>query len=401
MANKIYTNCKNIIRQILLSQSMTKEDLLCYLYAFCNTGEYFIPIEIKKQKLESKIVDDIIIHDDCISKNQNNILSIKQRCLTKISYDPIKLPFKSNFKFDDIYKGCRYNFCGELVKLTPLYSPEMAKIAPLIPNTSDFGALFTIPENHNLFKFFLPLFQEDNEHFIFEINPMISKTNAYEKFSQVFSIVKNYLIDYVSDCDVEKTLYSFLNVLYPSSICTYKEYCVTPEGEMHTNSLTKSEDYYINSKRIKNNKCSCGRDISFRITKLKSERIKKDLVNGVFNEWYAAKKIEISGLKDILWNTNIFFDNDLEKHFDAIGFNDELIILLECKRIYKINNDFKGAINKLKYDKIFFEDRYPEKKIFVGLLTNIREPVDVPQHVDFHINHNNFLEFEDILKSYV
>ncbi|MCG7849275.1 MAG: hypothetical protein MIO93_08875 [ANME-2 cluster archaeon] len=400
MANEIYHKSKKIIREILLSQSMTKEDLLCYLYNFSNIGQNYVPLEIKRGKIESKILDDIIIKDDCIDRNGENLLTIKQRCKNKISY-PLELPIKNTFNYKDVYNGSSFIFCEEVVKLKPQYSPEMAKIAPLIPNTADLGALFTIPEKNKIFELFLPLYQEDDETIIFEINSGISKTTAQEKYIETFSLIERYLFDYLPNCDVEKTLIKFLNVIYPVSVCTYNEFCITPTGENHVNSSSKSEDYLANSKRMKKSRCYCGRTISYRVTKLKSEKIKDNLKYGVFSEWYASKKIESAGLNETLWNTNIIFNNSIEKHIDAIGFNDDLIILMECKRIYRENSDFQHAVFKLQTDKFFFQEKYPDKEVVVGLMTNFRDSNITPNQIDFHINHNNFLEFEDILKNYI
>ena len=400
MPNEIYHKSNKIIQKILLSQSMTKDDLLCYLYNFGNIGRNSIPLEIKRGKIESKILDDIIIKDDCIYTDKENILTIKQRCKNKIS-SPLKLPIKNTFNYKEVYNGSSYIFCEENVKLRPQYSPEMAKIAPLISNTPDLGALFTIPEQNKIFNLFLPLYQEDNEKIIFEINSKISKTTAHEKYDETFSLIKNYLLDYIPNCDVENALTKLLNVIYPLSICTYNEFCTTLTGEHHVNSPTKSEDYLANSTRMKSSRCYCGRPISYQVTKLKSEKIKKDLKNGAFSEWYASKKIESAGLNETLWNTNIIFNNSIEKHIDAIGFNDDLIILMECKRIYEENSNFQKAISKLKADKSFFQEKYPDKEVVVGLMTNFHDSNIIPRQIDFHINHNNFLEFEDILKNYI
>lgn len=400
MSNEIYHKSKKIIRKILLSQSMTKDDILCYLYNFGNIGQNSVPLEIKRGKIESKILDDIIIKDDCIDKNRENLLTIKQRCKNKILH-PLELPIKNTFNYKEVYNGSPYIFCGDVVKLKPQYSPEMAKIAPLIPNTPDLGALFTIPENNKIFKLFFPLYQEDSETIIFEINSEISKTTAQEKYSETFSLIEKYLRDYIPNCDVENTLIKFLNVIYPLSVCTYNEFCITPTGEHHVNSSSKSEDYLANSKRMKKSRCYCGRTISYRVTKLKSEKIKNNLKYGVFSEWYASKKIESAGLNETLWNTNIIFSNSNEKHIDAIGFNDDLIILIECKRIYRENSDFRDAVFKLKTDKKFFQEKYPDKEVVVGLMTNFRDSNITPQQIDFHINHNNFLEFENILKNHI
>ena len=398
MANEIYHKSNKIIRQILLSQSMTKDDLLCYLYNFGNIGQNCVPLEIKRGKIESKILDDIIIKDNCI-ENRKNILTIKQRCKNKIS-SPLELPIKNIFNYKEIYNGSSYVFCEEIVKLRPQYSPEMAKIAPLIPNTPDLGALFTIPEKNKIFELFLPLYQEDNEKMIFEMNSRISKTTAQEKYDETFTLIENYLLDYIPNCDVENTLLKFLNLIYPLSVCTYNEFCTTLTGEYHMNSPTRSENYLVNSKRMKNRNCHCGRPISYQVTKLKSEKIKKDLKYGAFSEWYASKQIESAGLNETLWNTDIIFNNSI-KHIDAIGFNDELIILMECKRIYKKNSNFQNAISKLKTDKSFFQEKYPDKVVVVGLMTNCHDSNIIPHQIDFHINHNNFLEFEDILKNYI
>ena len=247
----------------------------------------------------------------------------------------------------------------------------------------------------------MPLYKEDNEKIIFEINPEISKTNAQEKYNETFSHIEKYLLDYIPNCDVENTLLKFLNVIYPLSVCTYNEFCINPIGEHHINSPSKSEDYLVNSKRMKKSRCYCNRPISYRVTKLKSEKIKDSLKYGVFSEWYASKKIESAGLSETLWNTNIIFNNSIEKHIDAIGFNDDLIILMECKRIYSENSNFQDAVSKLRTDKLFFQEKYSDKEVVVGLMTNFRDSDITPHQIDFHINHNNFLEFEDILKNYI
>lgn len=399
MANKIYYNSKKTIRKILMSESMTKDELLNCLFNFSILGKNLVPLEIKKGKLESKIVDDIINKDECIKKNKENLLIIKQRCKSRISNS---FTFENNkkFEYNNIFKGCYFDFCGDKVKFEPLYSPEMAKIVHLIPDDFDLGALFTIPNNNKIFELYFPLYRDDDESFTFEINQRISKKTAYEKYDNTYSLVEKYLKDYIPECDVESTLYKFLNILYPISICSYEEHCIKPNGENHTTSPINSEDYLKNSNRLKNIRCRCGRDFSFRVTRLKSDRIKKDLVNGVFAEWFASKKIEAVGLKNTLWNTNIIFDDE-KKHFDAIGFNDDFIILIECKRIYKENTEFKKAVKKLFVEKDFLEKRYPEKDIIIGLMTNFRNPNIIPENIDFHINNYNFLDFEEILKNYV
>ncbi|MCZ7400619.1 MAG: hypothetical protein O8C61_00170 [Candidatus Methanoperedens sp.] len=379
---------------------MAKDDLLCYLYNYCNCGQNLVPLEIERGQLQSRILDDVITKDDCITRNDMGLLTIKQRCKNRIT-DPIEVMSKKEFKALNIYKGSSYTFCGDVVKLQPRYSPDLAKIAPLIPNTPDLGALFTMPVNSEIFKLFLPLYQDDDETIIFEINPTISKPLAYDKYEKTRAHINRFLTDCDSDFNVDDTLYKFLNTIYPTSICSYNEYCITETGEQHKNSPVKSEDYLYNSKRLKNNRCYCGRDISFKVTQLKSERIKKDFVNGVFSEWYASKQIESVGLDNTLWNTDIIFNDSTEKHCDAIGFNDDLIILMECKRIYDENKDFNTAIYNLKTDKKFFQEKYDDKNVVVGLMTNFHDSKTIPQNIDFHISHYNFLDFEDILREYV
>ncbi|MDJ1420957.1 MAG: hypothetical protein M5U10_03465 [Candidatus Methanoperedens sp.] len=359
-----------------------------------------VPLEIERGQLKSKILDDIITKDDCITENDKGLLTINQRCKSKIS-NPIELTYKKEFKALNIYKGSAYTFCGDIVKLQPRYSPDMAKIAPLIPNTPDLGALFTIPVNSKIFELFLPLYQDDDETIIFEINSNISKPSAYGKYEETRAHINRFLTDYDSSFNVDDTLYKFLNTIYPLSICSYNEYCITEAGELHKNSPVRSEDYLNNSKRLKNSRCYCGRDVSFKVTQLKSERIKKDFINGVFSEWYASKKIESAGLDNTLWNTDIIFNDSTEIHSDAIGFNDDLIILMECKRIYNENNDFRGAIKKLNKDKELFQEKYNDKDVVIGLMTNFHNSNTIPQNIDFNINHDNFLDFEDILRDYV
>lgn len=377
---------------------MTKDDLLHTLYNLHTTGTNLVPLEIKQGKLSSKMVDDIIKTDDCIVDDNNKILSIAQRCKNKLS-GSIELPCKRDFNIRDIYKGSYSDFCGEKVKLIPQYSPDMAKIVHFIPSTSDMGALFSIPPDRS--PIFLPLYQDANESIIFEIEPRVSKKTAHAKYDKICSSVERHITDFIPDCDVKSPLRKFLNAVYPISICSLDEFCINSTEVQHITSHKKSEDYLSNSKKLRSAVCGhCAHEISFRVSKIKADGIKKDLIHGAFSEWYASEKIKTAGLSNTLWNTDIKFDDSTEIHVDAIGFNEKLIIIIECKRIYEDNKQFQNAISKLKDDKTFFENRYPDKDVVIGLMTNFRHNI-VPQQIDFHINQNNFLDFDSVLKNYV
>lgn len=399
MTNFIYRKSKNNIRRLLFSGAMTKEDLFTYLYTFQKIGEPMVPLYIEKSQLKSEILEDILLKDDCITNNEN-LVAIRQRCLTKIN-DSINLPSKINFGFENIYKGYQTKIFDETVKVTPLFSSETAKLTPLIPDTMDMGVLFTIPKQNQIFNLFLPLYQDTEETIIFELNEGFSNADAYEKYEVAYDFLNKYILDYIDNCDLNNTLYKFLNLVYPVSLCTFKEYCTNPLGERHENSPKKSENHLTNAKRLKNSRCYCGRRVAFGVTKLKSEKIKKDLENNVFMEWYASRRMKLCGLDSAFYNVNIKFDHSIDKHIDALAFNHEVLMIMECKSIYDENNQFFDAISKLKNDKRFFQDRFPNKYVYCGLMTNFHKEAGLPEQIDFHINHDNFFEFDNILRDLV
>lgn len=390
--NIVYRKSQEFIRKLLKDQSMAKEDILAYLYAYQKEGIAEFPIEINKYgKLESKILDQILEHDNCIH-NAGNKFTIRQVCKSQI---PSTVPLHSqieNPSWSEMSRVISDNIFGEKVKIAYEHSLETHKIVSLLPCTFDIGALFTIPPRHDVFELFFPLYG-GQEKIIFEFDESTSHETINEKYDRLYRSVERYLNDYVNECDVDKTLYTLLVAIYPLSICKYVEGHINQDGGIHED-RTPAEDYLKNAIRQR-------RSASYNITKLKIEQIEENWKNGAFMEWFASEKMKNINL-NTLWNANIRFDDGASRHIDAFGYNREIIMIIECKRVFTYNNEFGGAVTKLQKDKDFFHEKYPDKNVYTGIWSNIREiDIKVDPKLDFHINQSNFLDFDNVLENFV
>jgi len=156
--NIVYRKSQEFIRKLLKDQSMAKEDILAYLYTYQKEGIAEFPIEINKYgKLESKILDHILEHDNCIH-NAGNKFTIRQVCKSQI---PNIVPLHSqieNPRWGEMSRVISDNIFGEKVKIAYEHSLEMHKIVSLLPCTFDIGALFTIPPTNDVLNLFFPLY---------------------------------------------------------------------------------------------------------------------------------------------------------------------------------------------------------------------------------------------------
>ena len=83
-------------------------------------------------------------------------------------------------------------------------------------------------------------------------------------------------------------------------------------------------------------------------------------------------------------------------------YNEETIIIIECKRVSTYNNEFGKAVIILQGDKKFFQEKYPDKNVYTGIWSNIREiNINGDSKLDFHINPSNFINFDNVLENIV
>lgn len=392
--NNIYQKSQEVIRKLLKDQSMTKEDILAHLYTYQKEGIIGFPIEINKYRmLESKILDYILEHDEYIHKTDNEF-TIRQLYKSKIQNMPYLRSKIKNYKWEEpSSRVVRGNILGKEVKITYEHSLEMHRIASLLPCTFDIGALFTIPPVSGVFKLFFPL-HGGQDKIVFEFNESISYKTISEKYDKLYKHVERYLNGYIDVCDADETLYTTLVAMYPLSICRYVEGCITQNGEVYEYKAP-AEGFLDNAIRLR-------RDRSYNITKLKIGPIKENWRSGTFMEWFASEKLKKVGFLDTLWNAKIQFDDDASRHVDAFGYNEEGVIIIECKRVFAYNKEFDTAITKLQNDKDFLQEKYPGKNVYTGIWSNIREiNIEADSKLNFHINQSNFLDFDNVLENFV
>lgn len=391
--NIVYRKSQEFIRKLLKDQSMAKEDILAYLYTYQKEGIAEFPIEINKYgKLESKILNHILEHDNCIH-NAGNKFTIRRVCKSQI---PNMVPLHSqieNPRWGEMSRVISDNIFGEKVKIAYEYSLEMHKIVSLLPCTFDIGALFTIPPTNDVLNLFFPLYG-DQEKIIFKFDESTSYEAINEKYDRLYKSVERYLNAYMNECDVDKTLYTLLVAIYPLSTCKYVIGHINHDGGIREE-RTPAEGYLENAIRSR-------RSASYNITELKIEPVKENWRSGAFMEWFASEKLKKVGFRNTLWNANIQFDDGASRHVDAFGYNEETIIIIERKRVPIYNNEFGKGVTKLQEDKDFFQEKYPDKNVYAGIWSNIHEiNIEADSKLDFHINQFNFLDFDNILENFV
>lgn len=391
--NIVYRKSQEVIRKLLKDQNMTKEDILAHLYSYQKEGIIVFPIEINKYGvLESKILDHILEHDGYIHTTDNEF-TIRQLHKSKIPNMTPSCSQIKNFKWEELSRIVRGNVLGKEVKITYEHSLEMHKIASLLPCTFDIGALFTIPPANDVFKLFFPL-HGGHEKIVFEFNESISYKTISERYDELYRSVERYLNGYIDECDIDETLYTTLVAMYPLATCRYVEGRIDQNGGVH--------EYKAPAKGYLDNAIRSRRSASYNITKLKIDPIKENWRSGAFMEWFASEKLKKVGFRGTLWNDSIHFDDGASRHVDAFGYNEDSIIIIECKRVFTYNNEFGEAVTKLQKDKDFFHEKYPDKNVYTGIWSNIREiDIKADPKLDFHINQSNFLDFDNVLENFV
>lgn len=391
--NIAYQKSQAFIRKLLKGQNMTKEDILAHLYTYQKKGIIGFPMEINRYGvLESKILDYILEHDGYIHKTDDEF-TIKQLYQSKIQNMLPLLTRIKNFRWEEPSRVISDNILEEEVKITHEHSLEMHKIASLLPCTSDIGAIFTIPPTNDVFLLFFPL-HGGQEKIVFEFNESISYKTIGKRYDELYRSVERYLNDYIGECDIDETLYTTLVAMYPLATCRYVEGRIDQNGGVH--------EYKAPAKGYLDNAIRSRGSASYNITKLKIDPIKENWRSGAFMEWFASEKLRKVGFRDTLWNASIHFDDGASRHVDAFGYNEDSIIIIECKRVFTYNNEFGEAVTKLQKDKDFFHEKYPDKKVYTGTWSNIREiDITADPKLDFHINRSNFLDFDDVLENVV
>jgi mRNA-degrading endonuclease YafQ of YafQ-DinJ toxin-antitoxin module len=222
----------------------------------------------------------------------------------------------------------------------------------------------------------------------------ISYKTISERYDELYRRVERYLNGYMDECDVDGTLYTTLVAMYPLSTCRYIEGHINQNGGVHEYKAP-AEGYLKNAIRSR-------RSASYNITKLKIEPIKENWRSGAFMEWFASEKLKKVGFQNTLWNANIQFDDGASRHIDAFGYNEETIVIIECKRVPIYNDKFGEAVKKLQKDKVFFQEKYPDKSVYAGIWSNIREiNIEADSKLNFHINQSNFIDFDNVLENFV
>ena len=373
---------------------MAKEDILAYLYTYQKEGIAGFPIEINKcGKLESKILDQILERDKCVY-NAGNKFTIRQVCKSQIPNITPSCSQIKKFKWEELSRVVLGNILEEKVKITHEHSPEMHKIASLLSCTFDIGALFTIPPTNDVFKLFFPL-NGVHEKIAFEFNESISYKTIGKRYDELYRSVERYLKDYMDECDVDETLYTTLVAMYPLATCRYVEGSIDQNGGVH--------EYQAPATGYLDNAIRSRGSASYNVTKLKINPIKENWRSGAFMEWFASEKLKKKvGSHNTLLNANIQFDDGASKHIDAFGYNEETIVIIECKRVSTYNNEFGKAVIKLQGDKKFFQEKYPDKNVYTGIWSNIRKiNINGDSKLDFHINPSNFIDIDNVLENIV
>jgi len=263
---------------------------------------------------------------------------------------------------------------------------EFVKVLPTIP---ELGAIFSIPTSPRRFRNSIPLYWERNSletvYALASSGKLDLKMNDHKKnLKSVRSYVRQILGEKVFDLD---TLIGALKILLlsllPKSSFTIEYICKNG----HSVDLKPYDEYIAAFLTNPSGKCdTCYSNIDRLIFLVNNEKIFDDWKNGALMEWFASELLGSSGFNNVFWNLEI---NNVQ--CDALAFNEDQVVIVECKRTLDYGTTYEDGLKKLRQLRELLTPSL--LKIKTVIMTTIEDEPRDEENINAVITNRNFHEY--------